>query len=133
VNAEWVADQETNHRLSRIAADDRKLGIGDKGNGTLNPCTAKVCNDAVVFSERRVGGAKEDRTPDLFAASEALSQLSYGPIWVRAVNANQHSGAGVFGVFTSGFKGGQPANAQRKARFAPPQPRPLNKDGMPPS
>ncbi len=25
------------------------------------------------------GGAKEDRTPDLFAASEALSQLSYGP------------------------------------------------------
>ena len=26
------------------------------------------------------GGAKEDRTPDLFAASEALSQLSYGPI-----------------------------------------------------
>ncbi len=26
-----------------------------------------------------VGGAKEDRTPDLFAASEALSQLSYSP------------------------------------------------------
>ena len=25
------------------------------------------------------GGAKEDRTPDLFAASEALSQLSYSP------------------------------------------------------
>lgn len=25
------------------------------------------------------GGAKGNRTPDLFAASEALSQLSYGP------------------------------------------------------
>lgn len=25
------------------------------------------------------GGAKGDRTPDLIAASDALSQLSYGP------------------------------------------------------
>jgi hypothetical protein len=88
---------------------------------------------AVVFSEKRFGGAKEDRTPDLFAASEALSQLSYGPIWVRAVTANRQSGAGVFGVFTSGFKGGQPANAQRKARFVPPQPSQFIKDGAQPS
>ena len=29
------------------------------------------------------GGAKRDRTADLFAASEALSQLSYGPIRAR--------------------------------------------------
>lgn len=28
----------------------------------------------------KVGGAKGDRTPDLNAASVALSQLSYGPI-----------------------------------------------------
>jgi hypothetical protein len=55
------------------------------------------------------------------------------PFWVRAVIANQQSGAGVFGVFTSGFKGGQPANAQRKAQFAPPQPGPFIKDGaLPP-
>ncbi len=26
-----------------------------------------------------IGGAKEDRTPDLMTASHALSQLSYGP------------------------------------------------------
>ena len=26
------------------------------------------------------GGAKEDRTPDLLLARQALSQLSYGPI-----------------------------------------------------
>ena len=26
------------------------------------------------------GGAKEDRTPDLLRAKQALSQLSYGPI-----------------------------------------------------
>jgi hypothetical protein len=26
-----------------------------------------------------IGGAKGDRTPDLMAASHALSQLSYGP------------------------------------------------------
>ena len=30
--------------------------------------------------ELGVGGAKGDRTPDLIAASDALSQLSYGPI-----------------------------------------------------
>jgi hypothetical protein len=28
---------------------------------------------------RRTGGAKEDRTPDLLRAKQALSQLSYGP------------------------------------------------------
>ena len=27
------------------------------------------------------GGAKEDRTPDLLLARQALSQLSYGPIY----------------------------------------------------
>ena len=30
---------------------------------------------------RRDGGAKEDRTPDLLLARQALSQLSYGPIF----------------------------------------------------
>ena len=29
------------------------------------------------------GGAKGDRTPDLYAASVALSQLSYGPLSLR--------------------------------------------------
>jgi hypothetical protein len=109
------------------------VGLGDKGKGILSPCTAKGRHAPSFSQKKRFGGAKEDRTPDLFAASEALSQLSYGPIWVRAVTANRQSGAGVFGVFTSGFKGGQPANAQRKVRLAPPQPGPLNKDGMPPS
>ena len=27
-----------------------------------------------------IGGAKEDRTPDLLLARQALSQLSYGPL-----------------------------------------------------
>lgn len=30
-----------------------------------------------------IGGAKGARTPDLYAASVALSQLSYGPILVK--------------------------------------------------
>ena len=29
------------------------------------------------------GGAKGDRTPDLYAASVALSQLSYGPNYLN--------------------------------------------------
>ena len=31
---------------------------------------------------KKIGGAKEGRTPDLNAASVALYQLSYGPIWI---------------------------------------------------
>ena len=29
------------------------------------------------------GGAREDRTPDLLRARQALSQLSYGPLMLR--------------------------------------------------
>ena len=32
-----------------------------------------------LFSFRRIGGAEGDRTPDLYNAIVALSQLSYGP------------------------------------------------------
>ena len=32
------------------------------------------------------GGAKEDRTPDLLRAKQALSQLSYGPVWDHAAH-----------------------------------------------
>ena len=31
------------------------------------------------FLKKRNGGAREDRTPDLLRARQALSQLSYGP------------------------------------------------------
>ena len=30
---------------------------------------------------RKFGGAREDRTPDLVIANDALSQLSYGPVF----------------------------------------------------
>ncbi len=37
------------------------------------------------------GGAREDRTPDLVIANDALSQLSYGPVnlivWIVAGSA----------------------------------------------
>ena len=34
---------------------------------------------SLLRSERGIGGAEEDRTPDLLRARQALSQLSYGP------------------------------------------------------
>ena len=34
---------------------------------------------ATFVSVLSIGGAKEDRTPDLLRAKQALSQLSYGP------------------------------------------------------
>ena len=38
---------------------------------------------------RAFGGAREDRTPDLLRAKQALSQLSYGPeVWWVWVDLN---------------------------------------------
>ena len=33
-----------------------------------------------AVAELGIGGAEEDRTPDLLRARQALSQLSYGPV-----------------------------------------------------
>ena len=50
---------------------------------TTTPTT--VTTRKVLFDGRRVGGAREDRTPDLLRARQALSQLSYGPGSTRLV------------------------------------------------
>jgi hypothetical protein len=39
----------------------------------------KNLDSAFSTATRNSGGAKEDRTPDLLRAKQALSQLSYGP------------------------------------------------------
>ncbi len=39
----------------------------------------------------KIGGAEEDRTPDLSVANAALSQLSYGP--TVSTHGNESSGA----------------------------------------
>ena len=41
---------------------------------------ANVTKRAKIF-----GGAREDRTPDLVIANDALSQLSYGPDWCSLI------------------------------------------------
>lgn len=43
-------------------------------------------NPARVSRKGEIGGAEEDRTPDLSSAIAALSQLSYGP---RAYNVTK--------------------------------------------
>ena len=40
------------------------------------------------------GGAKEDRTPDLLRARQALSQLSYGPIKLTGPRPTTIGGSG---------------------------------------
>ncbi len=50
--------------------------------GSLQACGVRRAWLACVIAPRRYrigGGAKEDRTPDLLRARQALSQLSYGP------------------------------------------------------
>ena len=38
------------------------------------------------FLERGIGGSNEDRTRYLIVANDALSQMSYGPVFWLAVN-----------------------------------------------
>jgi hypothetical protein len=38
-----------------------------------------ILTDTQAVQTREIGGAEEDRTPDLLRARQALSQLSYGP------------------------------------------------------
>lgn len=42
------------------------------------------------------GGAKRDRTVDLLRARQALSQLSYGPVFLQAVPTQNRCGLGRF-------------------------------------
>ena len=61
-----------------------------------------------ILSFRRIklsGGAKEDRTPDLLRAKQALSQLSYGPIFRLACTPRQLVGLGRFELPTSPLSG----------------------------
>lgn len=51
------------------------------------------------------GGAKEDRTPDLLRAKQALSQLSYGPNVGRPYAPRQLVGLGRFELPTSPLSG----------------------------
>jgi hypothetical protein len=46
-----------------------------------SPCALSICAEASVLAIAMVGGAKRDRTADLLHAMQALSQLSYGPIF----------------------------------------------------
>ena len=56
-------------------------------------------------TEASYGGAKRDRTVDLLRARQALSQLSYGPIFRPACAPRQLVGLGRFELPTSPLSG----------------------------
>jgi hypothetical protein len=66
-----------------------------------------MTHPACIRADFRVlgGGAKEDRTPDLLRAKQALSQLSYGPIFRSACAPRQLVGLGRFELPTSPLSG----------------------------
>ena len=65
------------------------------------------------------GGAKEDRTPDLLRAKQALSQLSYGPVSDHAAH-QQLVGLGRFELPTSPLSGVRSNQlSYRPNRFGP--------------
>jgi hypothetical protein len=51
----------------------------------------------IIRTELAVGGAEEDRTPDLLRARQALSQLSYGPPTLPRANATSKALVGLGG------------------------------------
>jgi hypothetical protein len=51
------------------------------------------------------GGAKRDRTADLLRARQALSQLSYGPVFLQAFPTQKLVGLGRFELPTSPLSG----------------------------
>ena len=46
---------------------------------SINFKDSKIHQLPTLFRAMEIGGAREDRTPDLLRARQALSQLSYGP------------------------------------------------------
>ena len=46
---------------------------------TIAKCYLPYSDKSLLRKKSGSGGAKEDRTPDLLLARQALSQLSYGP------------------------------------------------------
>jgi hypothetical protein len=66
------------------------VGVRHQQRGAVPRLTRKaplIRRDQLLF----VGGAKEDRTPDLYNAIVALSQLSYGPMKERYRTGAQKS------------------------------------------
>lgn len=52
----------------------------DRKDQALTKVRSKPSNqNGLIITSVDIGGAEEDRTPDLLRARQALSQLSYGP------------------------------------------------------
>lgn len=53
----------------------------DRKDQALTKVRSKPSNQSgLIITSADIGGAEEDRTPDLLRARQALSQLSYGPL-----------------------------------------------------
>ena len=61
---------------SRRCDTDIRLFLAESGDHT-DPIKTSV---ALIDWREGIGGAEEDRTPDLRIANATLSQLSYGPM-----------------------------------------------------
>ena len=64
-------------------ADSLACSCSDHFDDLICRCGSHVCRSFSClygqFNTGRIGGAEEDRTPDLRIANATLSQLSYGP------------------------------------------------------
>ncbi len=60
------------------------------------PCSAGPHSEPAIPRSRVLCGAEGDRTPDLLTASQALSQLSYGPVGTRKLTRLDTKGEPIF-------------------------------------
>ena len=70
------------------AFDDLTVLLKNARSTKSEAISARANTHRLTLTE--LGGAREDRTPDLLRARQALSQLSYGPnIWWVWLELNQ--------------------------------------------
>ena len=84
----------TTERYAKFGADHLAQAVRaiDDCIVELHARAAELAGDSVpsnlrASEFRKIGGAEGDRTPDLYNAIVALSQLSYGPMTVVAAEA----------------------------------------------
>ena len=59
--------------------------VGAKGFEPSTPCSQSRCANQAALRPEQNGGAEEIRTPGLFRAREARSQLRYSPVTTGSI------------------------------------------------
>lgn len=75
------ADSRGIQRLTKVRIKQSLNRLIMASGCSASPRSGAFPQSTIQRKTRQIGGAEEDRTPDLLRARQALSQLSYGPVF----------------------------------------------------